>query len=71
MFDIETFFLIDVPGGDRRYIDRKMTPERYASLKAATPGTRIFKVEVLLPTRAEKEFDEVLRPASALEVLEL
>ena len=47
--DIETFYLIEIPGGDRRYIGRGMTPERYKSLKEQKEGTRIFKVRVTIP----------------------
>lgn len=45
----ETFYLIDVPGGDRRYIARDISPERYEQLKRDYPGMRVFKVVVDLP----------------------
>lgn len=48
-YDVEKFYLIDVPGGDRRYIERKMTAERYAFLKKDKPGTRIYCVTVRIP----------------------
>lgn len=57
--DVETFYLIEVPGGDRRYIDRKMTPEKYKRLKAEKKGTRIFKVYVKIPA-VEKNHDEAI-----------
>lgn len=46
----ETFWLVEVPGGDRRYIQRSMTPERYAKFKADKEGTRIFKITVDIPS---------------------
>jgi hypothetical protein len=47
--DTETFYLVEVPGGDRRYIQRSMTPEDYKKFKAQKEGTRIFKVQVTIP----------------------
>lgn len=40
--DSETFYLVEVPDGDRRYIWRDMPPERYENLKKQEKGTRIF-----------------------------
>lgn len=47
--DTETFYLVEVPGGDRRYIQRSMTPAKYKAFKLQKEGTRIFKVQVTLP----------------------
>ncbi len=60
MMDIEEFHLIEVPGGDRRYIERNMTPARYASLKAQKKGTRIFKVVVAIPPRPGATEDKLV-----------
>lgn len=42
VMDSETFYLVEVPDGDRRYIWRDMPPERYENLKKQEKGTRIF-----------------------------
>ena len=60
MDSIEVLWLVEVPGGDRRYICHSMTPERYKQLKADNKGTRIFKVVVEIPEVRGKTQDETL-----------
>jgi hypothetical protein len=66
--EIETFYLVEVPGGDRRYIWRDMPPERYEDLKKQKEGTRIFKVQVPIPERAGQNSDVVVKTPVAEEV---
>ena len=66
MNNTETFYLIEVPGGDRRYINRSMTPERYEHFKKQTPGTRIFKVVVKIPMPKGKTFDKEVKAEASV-----
>lgn len=46
------FFLVDQPGADRYFFwSGCMSKETQDSLKAGTPGTRIFRVKVNIPDR--------------------
>jgi len=59
--DVETFYLVDTPKGDRRYIIRKMTPDAYYRYKKdGGKGTRIFKVFVTLPEYSKRTHDAEL-----------
>lgn len=66
MNDVETFYLIEVPGGDRRYIERNLTPERYRMFKAQKEGTRIFKIRVKIPD-AGKNCDKEIKTSAITE----
>lgn len=66
--EIETFYLIEVPGGDRRYIVRSLTPERYEHFKKQKKGTRIFKVGVPIPEATGRNWDVKITTPMAEEV---
>lgn len=61
--ETETFYLIDVPGGDRRYIERNLSRERYKRLKEQKEGTRIFKVVVPIPSSLNHDARITTAPA--------
>lgn len=42
-------YLVKVPDGDRVYVWRSMTPERYRKFKAQNPDTQVFRARIKLP----------------------
>ena len=61
----EIVYLIEVPGGDRRYVARSLDAGRYGQLKRDYPGCRIFKIVVNIPV--QQAFDEELQASSVSE----
>lgn len=62
----ETLYLVEVPDGDRRYIHRSMSPEKYVRFKQEYPDLVVYKVVVELPDRGKTE--DVVVSATAEEV---
>lgn len=57
--ETETFYLVEVPGGDRRYVWRHLSPDY--RLKLQEQRARIFRISVEIP------LDGPLRSSGELE----
>jgi hypothetical protein len=64
--ELEVFYLVQVPGGDRRYIERNMTVDRYRQLHRDYPGCRVLKIIVPIPHEDEIVDGTITVPLAAV-----
>lgn len=71
MTEEETFFVVETPDGDRRYIVHKVSSDYYAWLKTHHPGSIVYKIVVHLPVPDGQTHDfEVVGAAEPWEPIE-